>query len=267
MRMASASRVRRAQSGNNSDINWDVFDRHLEERRKNHPALKSEGEVGRNLARLALLFWRYGGVLEREMDEHWEERRRNAGVLRGIQKAVNAARNLIREEAWIETRFQVCGTGRHTTKDIGVDSINYVFGLQSLITTLDALEPTLAQVNELRKPRIDDDENLFLYLMSAYLDIKSRGKLSKAAIRREIATLVNAWGDSMLGRVEDLDERDVGRRIDRFQKRNEVADMIDLNPAKYILHFLEVVPSRVSLDGLRRDAALLRVSNPIDKRD
>jgi hypothetical protein len=228
-------------------VNWDEFHQRLEERAKTNPtlALGSEGAIRRNLERLSLLFWIHGTVLEQGMEEHWEERRRNADLLLSALPGMNnTAQNLIREEAWIETRFQVCGTGRHTAKDVGAGSIDYISRLQRLVEILNELKPTLMRVNERRKPRIDDDENLLLYLMAAYWKLESSLKfqvdLAAAAIHREITTLVNAWGDSLVSGVDDLDEKEIGRRIDRFRTRNqEVAALIGSNPPKFILHFLD----------------------------
>lgn len=230
-------------------LNWGEFHRCLEERTKvKSLALKSNGEVRPVLEKLGALFWIYGHMLERDMEDHFNARRRNAGVLLTEgQKVIDAADNLIQEEAWIETRFQICGTGRLSAKDVTANSLEYVTKLQTLIDLLAELAEPLRHVTGKRKPRVDDDENLFLYLMAAYCNLEL--KISGAPMHREIATLVNAWGDSLDSGVDDLDEHEIGRRIDRFRDRNaEAAADIDLNPYKFILHFL----NDASRAGLRQ---------------
>lgn len=237
---------------------WDDFHKFVKEMTSNPKlALRSDGADRRILERLALLFWIHGEVLELGMGEHWDERRNNVDVLLSArQEVIDAAKNLIQEEAWIKTRFQVCGTGRHTGEDIGADSIEYNLRLQSLVELLNELEPALTQLKEKRKPRINDDQNLFLYLMAAFL--KWQDHLWRhhpaAAINREIAMLVEAWRLSLRRKVKRLDEKEVGRRIDRFQLRNkDVAGLIDSNPFKFILHFLDAASDGPSCEGLRRD--------------
>jgi len=249
--------------------NWDDF-RELVEEMTTDPrfALRSDGADRRILERLALLFWIHGEVLEHGMDEHWEERRRNVDVLSSArQKVIDAAKNLIQEETWIKTRFQVCGTGRHTGKDIGAGTIDYLLRLRSLIDILDELEPALTQLKEKRKPRINDDQNLFLYLMAAFW--KWQDHLWRhhpaVAINREIATLVEAWRHSLCREDKELDQKEVGRRIDRFQVRNkDVAGLIDSNPFKFILHFLDTESDSPSCEGLRRDDRLDQPESPDD---
>src|SRR2546427_1707338 len=122
MLIARTPRLTRTRIGKNAvlrEVSWDDFHKCLEERMKNPPALalKSDAEDRRTLEELAGLFWLTGSVLERGMDGHWNERRRNADLLLNLrQEMIDAANNLIQEETWIETRFQVCGTGRHTAK-------------------------------------------------------------------------------------------------------------------------------------------------------
>jgi hypothetical protein len=70
-------------------------------------------------------------------------------------------------------------------------------------------------------------------------------------LHREIATLVEAWRLSLGSKDERLDEKEVGRRIDRFRDRNEdVAALIDSNPFKLILHFLDTSPGKSFCEGL-----------------
>jgi hypothetical protein len=259
MALTSTKKMRVIQNSARGNVRLDDFHKLVEQMTTTNPMLALDGAERRILERLALLFWIHGEVLERGMDEHWEERRRNIGVLSSArQKVIDAAKNLIQEEAWIKTRFQVCGTGRHTGKNIGADSIDYLLRLRSLIELLHELEPALTQLKEKRKPRIDHDRNLFLYLMAAFW--KSQDHLWRrehppaAAINGEIATLVEAGRLSLGRKGKPLDEKDVRRRIDRFRLRNEkVATMIDSKPFKFVLHFLDAASDSPSCEGLRRD--------------
>jgi hypothetical protein len=242
-------------------VNWADFHEHVKDLTSTHPsqALKSAGSDRRILERLGLLFWIHGEMLERGMYKHWKERRGNAEVLLNAhEKVIEAADKLIFEEAWIQTRFEVCGTGRHAAKDIGVDSIDYILNLYRLIEVLNQLKPTLMELRGKRKLLIKDDQNLFLYLMAAFCRLQGhlwhREHLSAAAIHREIATLVEAWRVSLGSKDEILDEKEVGRRIDRFRLRNkDAAGLIDSNPPKFILHFLDTSSGQSFRAGLRQD--------------
>jgi hypothetical protein len=208
-------------------------------------ALKSDGSARRILENLAFLFWTHAEVLENDMLKHWEERRRNAEVLLGAGPVIiRAAKDLIEHEAWIQTRFEVCGTGRLTAKDVGVYSMDYILNLYRLIELVNALAPRLTEVKEKRKARIDHDQNLLLYLMAAYWKLESYWKfqadLPDAAINREIATFVEAWRLSLRIAHGTIDERDIGRRIERFREKHPgIAAQIDSNSQKFILHFLD----------------------------
>jgi hypothetical protein len=259
--LKSTKKMRVIQNSARGNVSWDDFHKLVEEMTTTNPrlALKSAGFDRRILEGLALLFWIHGEVLERGMDEHWKERRRNADVLSSArQKVIDAAKNLMQEEAWIKTRFQVCGTGRHTGKDIGADSIDYILRLQSLIDLLHELEPALTQLKGKRKPRIDQDQNFLLYLMAGFWKSEAylwcREHHPAAAINREIATLVEAWRLSLGRKGERIDEKDVGRRIDRFRLRNEkVATLIDSKPFKFVLRFFDAASDSQSCEGLRQD--------------
>jgi len=216
-----------------------------------HPALalRSDRDVRSVLELLSLHFW---SIKEREArartGEHWIERQRAAEELFNLsQKAIDAARNLIYEEAWIESRAEICGTGRHTPEVVGTNSKDHIRGLQGLIENFITVRPTLEKLKHKRKPRIDDDENFFLYLMAAIL--KFRGEACEAAIRREITTFVEAWRLSKYRNRKALDVKDIQRRMDRFFSRNETfAKAIDSDPVKYVVHVYDVI----SREGLRR---------------
>jgi hypothetical protein len=193
------------------------------------------------------------------MEDAWKNRRDTAKrLLRLSQKVIGAAEKLKREEAWIKTRFELFGTGRLTWKDFGVGSIDDIVNLYGLIKLHEQFNPTLAELADKRKPRIDDDENLLLYLMAAYLNLEFQNRLSAGAVHQEIATLINAWGDSLVVEVGDLheiDQRDIERRIARFREQNkEVAASIDSNPLEYILFFLGETSD---VNGLKRDNVVL----------
>lgn len=258
------------QNSARCNVRWDDFHKLVEAMTPTNPRLALDRAERGILEGLSLLFWIHGEVLERGMGEHWEERRRNADVVSSArQKVIDGAKNLIQEEAWIETRFQVCGTGRHTGKDIGADSIDYILRLQNLIELLDELEPALTQLKEKRKPRIDHDKNLLLYLMAAFWKLQDhlwrREHPPAAAINSEIATLVEAWRLSLGRKGERLDAEDVGRRIDRFRLKNEkVAALIDSKPFKFVLHFLDAASDSPSCEGLRRDDRLGQSESPDD---
>jgi len=240
-------------------VDWDRFLSYVKElARYRKVDFVSEESETRILAGLALLFWLRKELLERAMYDHWEERRRNAELLLNLrQKVIDAVNNLKGEEAWIQTRFEVYGTGRLTAQEIGVGSIDYVLNLDRLGKIFQELEPTLTQLIEIRKPLVSDDQNLFLHLMKSEIKYQyrlwHREDIPEVAINRQIEILVEAWRLSLGIQKEVIDIRDVGRRIDRFRDRNEeVAASIESNPLKYILLFLDTSPDTCPSGGPKR---------------
>jgi hypothetical protein len=227
---------------------WDDFHKSLEDLTNVCPSnrRKSIESDRRVLETLALLFWTWLRTAEPEMGRHWTERRRSAIVLlNGMPKMIRAANKLILKQACIEAPFVAEGTGRHSRKDIGVESDDDILDFYNLVELLNKIELTLKKLTGKRKPSIADDRNLFLYLMTAYwrsqadIDLDEREHVSAAAIHREIWTLVEAWRLSLDIKHPTLDEKEITRRIGRFRIRNQtVASSIDSNPYEFILYFL-----------------------------
>jgi hypothetical protein len=210
----------------------------------------ADGLVGFALERLSLGFATFRTLDSRaRVTEHWNERRRKAEWLAdNLPKVVASAKTLIREEAYIESRFEICGTGRHIPEAIGANSKDYIRGLQDLCDTLETLRPMLNEIKGKRKLRIDDDENFFLYLMVAVMKFYARAR-STAAIYREVAKFINARLLSVKREEEGMDVKDVATRIERYRSRNsETASAIDANPANFLLHVYGVTQNA----GLRR---------------
>ena len=246
---ASQSKLSRTQILKRSlvrELNFEAFQECLNKRTRNPKlALKSEGSIRRVLEELAKRFWLRGTILDEGLADDWNERRNAAEWLLSISDdVIRAAERLTGQEARLWLHFSICGTGRHTRADICAPGIGEK--LHQFIEGLRELKPLLTEVMEKRKPRIDDDENLFLYLMATFLNKQHSGHISAAAIHQEISTLVNAWGDSLVGTAVDtyeLHERDIERRIARFRENNQkAAAYMDSNPFRYIQHFLGAFP-------------------------
>jgi hypothetical protein len=219
-------------------------------------ALRSFGDR-RILEKLAGWFWLYGRSFEDVIKNAWGERRDNAVLLSSkCRQALEPIETLIRREAFITATFKVYGTGRLAARDIGTGKSDFCPKLLRLLELISELTPTLEQLSEKRKPRIDHDEDLILYVMKAFLDHEFHGSLSLNAICKEIALFVNSWGDALIDVSDDkveLYEKDIGRRIQRFREHNTAAaGCIDANPSRYITQIL--VP--IFRNGLRPEHAL-----------
>ena len=172
---------------------------------------------------------------------------------------IAAVGKIVSLEDFIKAHFQVYGSGRLTASDIGSHKTDFNVKLLHISELLRELKPRLEELKEKRKPRIDHDENLILYVMSCFLNRKFDGALALAATDTEIATFVNSWGDTLIGTADDtyeLYEGDIRRRIDRFREEHDAAAAaIDANPKKYIKQLLIPIFTNGLLPDARRDTA------------
>jgi hypothetical protein len=172
--------------------------------------------------------------LDAPVPEHWDKRRNLAAHLIKLSTRVTQIVNDLRfEEAWIDTRFEVCGRGRVATAVSATDRKEYIFSLYGLEEVLAKLKPTLLDLTKKRKPRAEDESNYYLYLMAAYL--LRRGAVSQIAIHEVLANYVTAWRTSEDRDDSAVDAECISIQIRRFGDRNsEFAGAIDSDPFRHV---------------------------------
>src|SRR5438128_2456611 len=120
------SRNQNTKKSTQRNIDYAAFCTHLEQLTAAHPALtlRSDQHARSILELLSLHFWSiHDREKQAQVTEHWKERETEAKKLLNVsQKVIDAAQNLLREEAWIESRVEACGTGRHCPDAIGANS-------------------------------------------------------------------------------------------------------------------------------------------------